>query len=725
MNKTYLGLLLGMAASAGAAIDFYYNNAGYDVGGPASVVVKSTEELEGAEWMLFKVSTGGASSVKTGVFGKGKNPDNWLYSGKFYTVDLPNSLGEGTYYLSTTGGKPLSEGEQYNSRKFDISKNNLANKTLNMVLQYFRDDRSLETEHTSVNIFPYGGVGLDVHGGWRDASGDYGTYLSHLSYANYMNPQQIPLTVWALAFTNEHIPVAVKAAVTNENDFAVNEALWGADFLVRMQNNTGFFYMTVFNHWGSGSWNLCAFSGKDGDMSSDYQTAYREGGGMAIAALARTSTLGKDGDFSSADYLAAAKKGFEHLEEKQTLGGACAYCDNRMENIIDDYTALLAATELYNATKESSYWTVAQNRAAHLIGRLSDEGFFWSDNDKTRPFYHASDAGLPLVALVRYLEFEKDVAKAKAVRVAAKKHLDWMIKVTDRENNSFGYAKQVVKTGDVIQTNFFIPHDNETGYWWQGESARLGSLASAAVYASRMLDYADSAKAFQYAADQLDWILGKNPYDMIAMAGIGDNTAPVYNGNYETTYAGGIANGITGRNTDGSGISWNEASSWENWRWVEQWIPHSTWYLMALATRYDEHPVKGAADIPSSSSSSQGSVGSSSSSAGSNDGTNVTSSNSNSTGNSSSSKGKVRKKTDGLFQVATAAEFSVLQSGNALHVSFENPAQRDFHLMDVHGRVMMNATLLSASNKIQLTSVPKGIYLVHVQGFAPKKIVVK
>ena len=29
---------------------------------------------------------------------------------------------------------------------------------------------------------------VDVHGGWYDASGDTSKYLSHLSYANYMNP---------------------------------------------------------------------------------------------------------------------------------------------------------------------------------------------------------------------------------------------------------------------------------------------------------------------------------------------------------------------------------------------------------------------------------------------------------------------------------------------------------------------------------------------------------
>ena len=573
------------------------------------------------------------------------------------------------------------------------------------------------TGHANATIYGSGGQKKDVHGGWSDASGDYGTYLSHLSYANYMNPQQIPLTVWVLAYANEHIPNAVSTATSR--GFALDEALWGADFLVRMLSDDGYFYTTVFNGWNAsdGGWNLCAFSGSSGTMSSNYQAAYREGGGMAIAALARASTLGKGGDYTSNEYLAAAKTGFDHLESKQTMGGDCAYCDNGTENIIDDYTALMAATELSFATGgKSTYLDAARKRAEHLIGRLSDDGYFWSDNDKTRPFFHASDAGLPVVALLRYIEMENNIAYEpcppeancinpgevlmKKATEAVKKHLDWMISVTDRQNNHFGYAKQVVKTGGKIKTSFFIPHDNETNYWWQGESARLGSLASAAVYASRMLSYTDSVKAFRYAADQLDWLLGKNPFDLSVMKGVGTKNPPAYQSYSSTTFAGGIANGITGKNSDGSGIVWDDygaagfSESWQTWRWEEQWLPHATWYLMALATRYDEHPVK--IVIPTSSSSNQDD-------------------------NSSSDSGD----NESLPQISKATSMTVTLVGNSLQVNFANPAQRRLRLMDVQGLVVMNAVLPDAANTVQLTSLPKGIYLVQVQGFAPKKIVIR
>ena len=63
--------------------------------------------------------------------------------------------------------------------------------------------------------------------------------------------------------------------------------------------------------------------------------------------------------------------------------------------------------------------------------------------------------------------------------------------------------------------------------------------------------------------------------------------------------------------------------------------------------------------------------------------------------------------------------------GNSLQVNFANPAQRRLRLMDVQGLVVMNAVLPDAANTVQLTSLPKGIYLVQVQGFAPKKIVIR
>ncbi len=580
-----------LTVSLASAATVYYNHAGYDAKLPKSLVVGSANFLTGVSYSIAPKA--GGASVSSGTFGEGSRPSDWALTEVFYPIDFSDVREVGTYTLSfTENGSPVSQ-------DLEILDDALAARTLEPVLSYFRNDRNTDSD-IAVSVFGSNAT-RDVHGGWNDASGDVSKYLSHLSYANYLNPQQIPLTAWTLAFAAKRIPTKV-AEASGEN-FANDEALYGADFLLRMLDSTGFFYMTVFDKWGADSRELCAFSGQDGVKSANYRAAFREGGGMAIAALARASALGAHGDFSSEAYFSGAERAFSHLQEKQSAD-TCAYCDDGKENIIDDYAALLAACELYDASRlyynsaTTSYLENARYRAKRLVSRLSADGYFFSDDAGTRPFWHASDAGLPLVALVRYLEIETESAFALDVSKAVKKHLAWLVGVTDKDSNPFGYAKQVYRTGDTLRTGFFIPHDNESNYWWQGENARIASLAAAAVYAARALNDSDSLSAFGYAADQLDWILGKNPFGVSFMEGIGKDNPPAYKGTLgKGMLKGGIANGITGKKPDGSGIIWNDVAgagfyeSWQNWRWIEQWLPHSTWYLMALAARYDEAPV--------------------------------------------------------------------------------------------------------------------------------------
>ena len=673
----------GLVTAANAAATFYYNQVGYDVGKPVTVIVKNTTDLSGTAFSLLKDGI----AVSTGTLSVGANPDSWLSSGSFYTIDLGSSLEAGTYTSQLADGSV--------SGAFTVSEYALATNTLSTVLDYFYEDRA-DTPYIfnlDASIGIYGSSEKrNVQGGWYDASGDVSKYLSHLSYANYLNPQQIPLSVWALAFTAKHIPTFLSAVSSAAKTDPVTEAVYGADFLLRMLSAEGYFYMTVFDGWGSPSATreICAFSGSSGIKSADYQTAFREGGGMAIAALAKASTLAKDGDSTRAQYLAGAVRAFEHLQSKQTMDGSCAYCDDGAENIIDDYTALLAATELFTATNEDSYLTAARARAKHLMDRLSDNGYFWSDDAKTRPFWHASDAGLPLIALIRYAEVEASSEKnlnLKTALDAIKKHYDWLLKVTNQVDNPFGYARQTYKTGGTIKDGFFIPHDNESGYWWQGEDARIASLSAAVAYAAKVLNDVNF-ESDKYATDQLDWILGKNPYAVCMMEGKGLKNPSVYNGqsSYDATLDGGIANGITGKNTDGSGIAWDSdgvgsvgfdlSESWQNWRWIEQWLPHTTWYLMALATRYDEV----SSDLIHTA----------------------------------------------LPKTKSAPTFSVQQQGRLLTVSLQsNSTGKVLTVANLNGQKLYRETLRSTQTTVNLENLQNGVYFVQVNGLGSRRILLK
>ena len=693
---------LALAASSFAANTFYFNEAGYDSDKPISIVVQSTDNLEGSKWTLWFDPDGGATgaSVASGVFSAGEDPDKWAKSGKYYTITLDKKPTQsGNFHVEVATGSPSASG------KFYIGEKALAQKTLGMVMDYFYNDRASNSTIMSwdqkVSVYGSSGVTRDVRGGWYDASGDVSKYLSHLSYANYLNPQQIPLTVWSLAFAAERIPTLLASTSTKAK--TADEAAYGADFLVRMLDEQGFFYMTVFDNWGMGSRYLCAFSGSDGEKSANYQTAFREGGGMAIAGLARVSTLGAKGDYTSEQYLAAAEKAYAHLTSKQGISKSCAYCDDGKENIIDDYTALLAATELFLATGKSTYRNDMEERAGHLADRVSNDGYFWSDDAKSRPFWHASDAGLPMIALLRFLEAEArlelepcpegwdcSVSKSDvAITVAQKavtKHFDWLISITNKVENPFGYARQTYKTGGKVKDGFFIPHDNESNYWWQGEDARIASLSAAVALAANEMSIKNS-NANKYIVDQLDWILGKNPYGTSMMYGIGKKNPVIYDGqsNYDATLKGGIANGITSKNTDGSGIAWDDDGveyvgfpydePWNNWRWVEQWLPHSTWYMMALAARYDEKPV----DVGTAS---------------------------------------IQPK-----KVVASHKFSAEMYGKTLQVNASGNAK--VRIMRLDGTEIASGNLNAGHATFDLSAAKSAVYMVKVEGQGVKKIALK
>jgi hypothetical protein len=430
---------------------------------------------------------------------------------------------------------------------------------------------------------------VDVHGGWFDASGDVSKYLSHLSYANYLNQQGTPMVVWGLLNAADLLRDRKDLRLRTVAQLMIDEAVYGADFLVRMQDPAGYFYQSVFDGW---SWDpkrreICAYKTQQGVKLTTYQAGMREGGGLTIAALARVAALKRDGDFPAARYLAAAEKGFAHLATHNR-----EYLDDHQENILDDYCGLLAAAELYQATHKAAYLQAARERAGSLASRLGGDDrwkkFWRADAAGKRPYFHAVEAGLPVVALLRYRAIETDSGRQGAALQAVKDAVAFELAITAEVANPFGYARQYVSDLDGGKRSaFFFPHHNESGYWWQGENARLGSLATAALLASRDLDAQAAPGLRRYAADQLDWILGLNPFDMCMLQGRGRNNPELLPENPNAP--GGVCNGVTSGFSDEHDIDFmpppQDADHEQNWRWAEQWLPHAAWLAMALAAQ--------------------------------------------------------------------------------------------------------------------------------------------
>ena len=253
------------------------------------------------------------------------------------------------------------------STRFAIGQDLLIGRCLSDVIHYFKGQRAsgaFDRADRSARLF---GTDRhkDVHGGWFDASGDMSKYLSHLSYANYLNPQQTPLVVWSLLKSRALLATRRDIDGLNLCKRLGDEGLHGADFLCRMQDESGFFYMTLFDKWSKDpeQRELCAYATQQGLKSNDWQAGFRQGGGMAIAALARAAREQSGGDFDTSHYAEAARRGYLHLREHNLT-----YLDDGRENIIDDYCALLAALEL-TQTLGRDWLGEARERAGRLCAR--------------------------------------------------------------------------------------------------------------------------------------------------------------------------------------------------------------------------------------------------------------------------------------------------------------------------------------------------------------------
>ncbi len=561
-------------------IVIHVNQVAYDEAAPKFAVLETSRQIPTATKFLV---TGAQSSeiLFEGTLPGGEECKEWFPGRYFYRADFSSFQRAGHFKLQVE-----QNGRKYNSVEFEIGKNALATQTVPAIIQFYRHQRANSPEELKADehLLLYGSTNtVDLRGGWCDASGDVSKYFSHLAYANFMSPQQTPLAVWSMVNTVD--TAASLLDRPNAKEALTEEALYGADYIMRSLSPGDYFYMTVFSYFKRDP-NARRVVGllANSKTTADYQCAYREGGGMAIAALARISQWEKDGIFSSQNYLAGAERAFAHLQANNTK-----YDDDWKENIIDDYCALMAAAELWIATDKTVYRDEARKRAKNLARRMTPQGYFIA-NDSNRPFWHASDAGLPVIALARYLDKEADAQFRQPALATIKQALDYNLRVTGEAINPFGYARQTFLFRGQVKNGFFMPHENESGWWWQGENARLASLATAAVVGGRLVYPGSGAfgvkpELADFAGDQIAWILGENPYDMCFMYQFGKNNVPHMSALFgHGSGRGGISNGITGKdgNPDGSGIDFKMHAEGNEWRCTEQWIPHSAWFLQAV-----------------------------------------------------------------------------------------------------------------------------------------------
>lgn len=590
-----------VVSTAAAQVHMLVDQVGYETRAPKQAVIEGIKTDHPRQFALIDAHTG-----KT-VFHADLQPSgpvdawgNWT----FWTADFSSWQKPGHYIAETS-----TDVGPVRSCEFQIEDNLLERSTLSNVIYYFKGQRSSGLIDRADRHLPSPFVKgfIDAHGGWYDASGDYGIHLSHQNLTSYFNPQQVPLAAWSLLKSYLILEARHDDNFSEYERRLLDEGLYGADFLVRIKRPGGSFYESISAPGkdklpqdrviGNPNWRTqikTSASSSTEQISAAigphaYEASFRSGGGMAIAALALAGTMPEQGDFPRSIYIRTAEEAFKFLNAHNA-----ELLNDGKENILDDYCALMAATELFRVTKNQTYRDAANKRANQLMARLATDGQFrdyWRADDGKRPFFHPSDAGLPVISLLEYMQIA-DAGQQERARTTVERSLRFELSVTNEVNNPFGYARQLVRMGNgQVRTAFFFPHDTEAAPWWQGEDARIASLAAAARMAVPLFasDPAFQSQLENYAWNQLHWILGRNPYDASLMNGSGHGNAPyMFFGSYKYTSApGSIVNGITAALDNEDGIAFNEGYAVtgkdDDWRWTEQWLPHDAWYLYAVS----------------------------------------------------------------------------------------------------------------------------------------------
>ena len=589
------------------------NHVGYDAKHSKKAIFQSDENPTVSSFSL--VEEGGAE-VFSGPLVKSGPVAKWN-KGDFWTMDFSGFAPDGDkYYGKHYNLVVKTDKDTIVSSPFEIYGDLIGYRTLSSVVYYFKSQRATgewEVEDRSLAFRGPREGRVDVRGGWFDASGDVGVHMSHLSHSTYFNPQQASFTAYVLYRLVELLEESKKPAYGIFMRRLLDEASYGANWLMRMQAPSKAFYKNGPGRRNaydptdsmraigfelkksSSQFGPASTASEEAVTDENYETSFRAGGGYAIAALAAAARYPYPScEYSGLEYLKAAKDAYFHLEANNEN-----YTNDGKWNLIDEFCALEALVELFKSSKEVGFLNRARDMAKRIMDKYvpvtDNSGYFAIADGTDRPFYSAVDEGAPVVALLNYYAIEPNCCLKKAALATAEKAMRFALDITNEVANPFGYARLYYQDKDNKRgKQFFFPHTTEAAPWWQGDNARIMSLSTAATYTADLTKDAELEKQLRaYADDQIAWLLGLNPFDSCMLEGYGRHNIKYYfQDKFDFMAApGGIVNGVTGGMEDAAeGIEYNTQPGHypgivDNWRWAEQWLPHANWYVYAVGIR--------------------------------------------------------------------------------------------------------------------------------------------
>lgn len=553
-------------------VQVFVNQVGYELAGPKTAVVaanflpRSESELS-VQLHHAKGSVAWKQRVPCGGRVQSGTTNDWGWY--FWRADFSKFGRPGVFRVVAQ-----AEGARGESPTFRIERDVLLRQTAQSAVDFFFIQRcgfAVPGWHKACHLddakLP-DGAHLDATGGWHSA-GDYNKLMYEHGDGG---------VAFALLTAQATAPQFFSQFDRDANGWcdALDEAEWGAQFVAKMQiPETG----GVRNHIHQGPGrNWTKWSAPEDHTDNQTGTAddpvIQPGEGnapLAIGAWARLSTLLKSRGVTN-DYLARALRLWQHASKGGTELGSPHL--------------LLGTLELHRATGEAAYLDYARRGAERLLaqqitngvhrGAFGDYGELSAGALASFALAHPDDPLTPPIqfALSRYVSFCVGTAK-----------------------NAFGLGP---RTADAT-TGFFPPD--------LGNNFQLLMRAWAAGLTYRATH---DLRAREFAADQLDWVLGKNPLGLCMFEGRGTRNPPRYHHRYNSipgrergAVPGTIPNGFVREMglADRPGFDLSRAGGRApSFRTSEPWLVHNSWYLLAMSAWH--HATAAAGDPMRTSSGS-------------------------------------------------------------------------------------------------------------------------
>ncbi|MBI4559652.1 MAG: glycoside hydrolase family 9 protein [Candidatus Hydrogenedentes bacterium] len=535
------------------------NQVGYDQAGPKSAIVASNFFPTGAPLGTFQLETAKGRAARSGELAcagrmYGAQAADWGWY--FWRASFSDHKRNGEYRVRATLG--AIEGVSYS---FRVEKDLLFRETGPIGVDFFFVQRCgfdvpgwFKACHLDDAKLP-DGTHLDLIGGWHSA-GDYNKLPWEYGDGGVL---------YSLVTAAEAAPrffAKFDRDGQGLNDI-LDEAWWGAKYQAKIQvPETG----GLLNHVKQGperKWMKWAAPDvhTDSIIGTEDDPVVEPGEGnspLLIGAWARTAELLQNRGIAN-DYLARAIRYWEYVNK-----GAPSTSSPHI---------LTSTLELYRTTRESRFLDFARRSAEEILAAAPPEGQMKGG--------HGDSGDIPAGALALFALRLPDDPLTPKIRARLAVHLPYFVSQTD---NPLRIIQQ--KYG---ADGFYFEPTSSLGHNWE--------IACRAWSALLLYQLLGDRRAWEHAIDQLDFILGKNPYSLCMMEGKGTFNPPRYHHRYNAipgkergAVPGAIPNGfvrdVAGYDRPGFDLS-TGGRQYPSYRTSEPWLVHNVWYMLAVTALHE------------------------------------------------------------------------------------------------------------------------------------------